>query len=173
MTFEKEFEALVIILSKMRQQYALFKETLIKQRAAIVANNKAELTEILDKIEGIYEGINLLENRRIYNMSILEQNANSEIKTIRDIVKAFPEFDGKKLENIALELKKEAQEVKNLSASNAELLEISRSVIKETIKTIMTQNVDPRDRAWRTYGNGGAYSRTVRREPVHLVNRQG
>ena len=173
MTFEKEFEALVLILGKMKQQYALFKETLIRQRAAIIANDKTELTEILDKIEGIYEGINLLENRRIYNMDILAQNTDSEIKTIRDIVKAFPEFDGKKLENISLELKKEAQEVKSLSASNAELLEISRSIIKETIKTIMTQNVDPRDRAWRTYGNGGSYSRTVRREPVHLVNRQG
>jgi len=173
MNFEKEFESLVIILGKMKQQYALFKETLIKQRAAIVANNKAEMTEILDKIENIYEGINLLESRRIYNMDILSQNTNSEIKTIRDIVKAFPEFDGKKLENIALELKKEAQEVKNISASNAELLEISRSIVKETIKTIMTQNVDPRDRAWRTYGNGGAYSRIVRREPVHLVNKQG
>ncbi|MCL1967576.1 MAG: flagellar protein FlgN [Fibromonadales bacterium] len=173
MTFENEFEALVLILSKMKQQYALFKETLIKQRAAIIANDKIEMTNILDKIESIYEGINLLENRRLYNMGILAQNANSEIKTIRDIVKAFPEFDGKKLENIALELKNEAQEVKNISASNAELLEISRSIIKETIKTIMTQNVDPRDRAWRTYGNGGAYSRTVRREPVHLVNRQG
>jgi hypothetical protein len=173
MNFEREFEALLIILGKMKQQYAIFKETLLKQRAAIIANNKAELTDILDKIESIYEGINLLENRRIYNMDILSQNANSEIKTIRDIVKAFPEFDGKKLENIALELKKEAQEVKNISASNAELLEISRSIVKETIKTIMTQNVDPRDRAWRTYGNGGAYSRTVRREPVHLVNKQG
>ncbi|MDR2554505.1 MAG: flagellar protein FlgN [Fibromonadaceae bacterium] len=173
MTFEKEFEALVLILSKLKQQYSFFKETLIRQRAAIIANDKTELTEILDKIEGIYEGINLLENRRIYNMDILAQNTNSEIKTIRDIVKAFPEFDGKKLEDIALELKKEAQEVKDISASNAELLEISRSIIKETLKTIMTQNVDPRDRAWRTYGNGGAYSRTVRREPVHLVNRQG
>jgi len=173
MNFEREFEALVIILGKMRLQYVVFKETLIKQRAAIIANNKKELTEILDKIESIYESINLLENRRIYNMDILAQNTDSEIKTIRDIVKAFPEFDGKKLENIALELKKEAQEVKKISTSNAELLEISRSIIKETIKTIMTQNVDPRDRAWRTYGNGGAYSRTVRREPVHLVNRQG
>jgi hypothetical protein len=172
MNFEREFEALLIILGKMKQQYVFFKETLLKQRAAIIANNKAELTNILDKIESIYEGINLLENRRIYNMDILSQ-ANSEIKTIRDIVKAFPEFDGKKLENIALELKKEAQEVKNISASNAELLEISRSIIKETIKTIMTQSVDPRDRAWRTYGNAGAYSRTVRREPVHLVNKQG
>jgi len=173
MTFEKEFEALVIILGKMKQQYVFFRETLIRQRAAIIANNKAELTEILDKIESIYEGINLLENRRIYNMEILAQNAGSEIKTIRDIVKAFPEFDGKKLEDVALELKEVAQEVKNISASNAELLEISRSIIKETIKTIMTQNVDPRDRAWRTYGNAGAYSRTVRREPVHLVNKQG
>lgn len=96
MTFEKEFEALVIILGKMKQQYAFFKETLIKQRAAIIANDKNEMTEILDKIEGIYESINLLENRRIYNMGILAQNAGSEIKTIRDVVKAFPEFDGKK-----------------------------------------------------------------------------
>jgi hypothetical protein len=173
MNFEREFEALLIILGKMKQQYVTFKEILIKQRAAIIANNKTELTEILDKIEGIYEGINLLENRRLYNMDILAQSTNLEIKTIRDIVKAFPEFDGKKLENIALELKKEAQEVKNISASNTELLEISRSIVKETIKTIMTQNVDPRDRAWRTYGSCGAYSRTVRREPVHLVNKKG
>jgi hypothetical protein len=173
MSCEREFEALVIILSKMRQQYAAFKETLIKQRAAIIANNRAELTEILDKIESIYEGINLLESRRLYNMDVLAHNTDLEIKTIRDIVKAFPEYDGNKLENIALELKKEALEVKNISVSNAELLEISRSIVKETIKTIMTQDVDPRDRAWRTYGSGGAYSRTVRREPVHLVNKKG
>jgi hypothetical protein len=173
MNYEREFEALVIILGKMKQQYVIFKETLIKQRIAIIANNRTDLMEILDKIEGIYEGINLLESRRIYNMDILAQSADSEIKTIRDIVKAFPEFDGNKLESIALELKKEAQEVKNISASNAELLEISRNIVKETIKTIMTQDIDPRDRAWRTYGNGGAYSRTVRREPVHLVNKKG
>jgi len=173
MNFEKEFESLLLILGKMKEQYTSFKETLIKQRGAIIANDRDELMEILNQIEGIQEHINRLENRRIYNMELLTQGTDSEIKTIRDIVKAFPEFDGKKLENIALELKKEAQEVKRISASNAELLEISRSIVKETIKTIMTQNIDPRDRAWRTYGSGGAYSRTVRREPVHLVNRKG
>ena len=173
MNFEKEFESLLIILDKMKELYAVFKETLIKQRAAIIANDRTELMEILNQIESIYEHINRLENRRIYNMELLAQGTDSKIKTIRDVVKAFPEFDGKKLENISLELKKEALEVKNISASNAELLEISRNIVKETINTIMTQNIDPRDRAWRTYGSGGAYSRTVRREPVHLVNRKG
>jgi hypothetical protein len=173
MNFEKEFEALIMVLSKMKEQYTKFKEALIKQRNAIVINNTDELTEILNDIEGISENINRLDTRRAYNADILALNACLETKTIRDIVKAYPDLDGAKLENIALELKKEAMEVKNISASNAELLEISRSIIKETMKTIMTQNVDPRDRAWRTYGNSGGYSRTVRKEPIHLVNRQG
>jgi len=173
MSAEREFESLLLILGKMKEQYTSFKEMLIKQRTAIIANDRNEMVEILNQIEGIHEHINRLENRRIYNMELLALETDLEIKTIRDIVKAFPEFDGRKLENIALELKKEAQEVKKISASNTELLEISRSIVKETIKTIMTQSVDPRDRAWRTYGSGGAYSRTVRREPVHLVNRKG
>jgi len=173
MNFEKEFETLALVLGKMREQYAKFKDMLIKQRAAIIANNITELAEILTQIESVTESINRLDDRRAYNSDILVENAGLESKTIRDIVKAYPEFDGAKLETVALELKKEVMEVKNISASNAELLEISRSIIKETMKTIMTQNTDPRDKAWRTYGNSGSYSRTVRREPVHLVNRQG
>ena len=173
MNFEKEFEALAMVLGKMKEQYVKFKDALVKQRAAIITNNTDELTDILNEIENITENINRLEVRRAYNADILALNACLETKTIRDIVKAYPELNGAKLENIALELKKEATEVKNISASNAELLEISRSIIKETMKTIMTQNVDPRDRAWRTYGNSGGYSRTVKREPVHLVNRKG
>jgi predicted transcriptional regulator len=168
-----EFDTLITLLGKIKDQYANFKETLVKQRAAIIANNTVELTEILSKIESITENINRLESRRIYNTEILAQNTDQEIKTIRDIVKAFPELDGKKLEAISVELKKEAQDVKNMSASNAELLEISIGIVKETMKVIMTQDVDPRDRAWRTYGNSGGYSRTVSRAPVHLVNRKG
>ncbi len=173
MNFEKEFETLIVVLGKMKEQYIKFKETLVKQRTAIITNNLTELTDALNEIENINENINRLEARRAYNADILAHNAYLETKTIRDIVKAYPEFDGSKLETVSLELKKEVMAVKNMSASNSELLEISRSIIKETMKTIMTQNVDPRDRAWRTYGNSGAYSRTVRREPVHLVNRQG
>jgi len=173
MNLEKEFETLTVVLGKMKEQYVIFKETLVKQRAAIIANNITELTDVLAEIEGITENINRLEARRTYNADILAQNACLETKTIRDIVKAYPEFNGSKLETIALELKKEVMTVKNMSASNTELLEISRSIIRETMKTIMTQDIDPRDRAWRTYGNSGSYSRTVRREPIHLVNRQG
>ncbi|MCL2282260.1 MAG: flagellar protein FlgN [Fibromonadales bacterium] len=173
MNFEKEFETLVLVLDKMKEQYSKFKEALVKQRAAIITNNTTELTEVLTQIEVITENINRLESRRAYNADILTHNACLETKTIRDIVKAYPEFDGSKLETVALELKKIAMEVKTISASNSELLEISRSIIRETMKTIMTQNTDPRDRAWRTYGNSGAYSRTVRREPVHIVNRKG
>jgi hypothetical protein len=172
MNFQREFENLVLVLGKMKEQYIIFKETLVKQRAAIITNNTADIAEILGQIEVINENINGLESRRAYNTDILAQNAYLETKTIRDIVKAYPEFDGSKLETISLELKKEVLDVKNISASNAELLEISRSIIKETMKTIMTQNVDPRDRAWRTYGSSGAYSRTVQREPVHLVNKR-
>jgi len=170
---EQEFETLITVLGKMKEQYVQQKEVLVKQRAAIISNNTTELTEILNQIDNINENIARLETRRIFNTDVLAQYASSETKTIRDIVKAFPDLNGKKLETIAMELKKEALEVKNISTSNTDLLEISRNIIKETINIIMTQNVDPRDRAWRTYGNGGAYSRTVRREPVHLVNRQG
>jgi len=173
MNFEKEFETLIVVLGKMREQYIKFKEALVRQRTAIITNNLADLTTVLSEIESITENINRLEARRSYNADILAQNAYLETKTIRDIVKAYPEFNGSALESIALELKKEVMAVKNMSASNSELLEISRSIIKETMKTIMTQNVDPRDRAWRTYGNSGTYSRTVRREPIHLVNKRG
>ncbi|MDR0517935.1 MAG: flagellar protein FlgN [Fibromonadaceae bacterium] len=170
---EKEFGNLIIILDKLKGQYSLYKEILVKQRNAIVTNNIEELTELLLKIENANENIERLEGRCAHNVDILAMSAGLESKTIRDIVKAFPQFNSKKLENAALELKKVVQEVKNISATNAELLEISKSIIKETMSTIMTQNVDPRDRAWRTYGNNGGYSRTVRREPVHLVNKQG
>ena len=173
MNFKKEFETLALVLAKMKEQYVIFKELLVKQRGAIIANNISELAEILAQIESVTENINRLDVRRAYNSDMLVENAELETKTIRDIVKAYPEFDGAKLENIALELKKEIMDVKKISASNTELLEISRSIIKETMKTIMTQNTDPRDKAWRTYGNSGSYSRTVRREPVHLVNKQG
>jgi Glu-tRNA(Gln) amidotransferase subunit E-like FAD-binding protein len=170
---EQEFETLIVILGKMKEQYVLYKEVLVKQRAAIIGNNTTELTDILNQIDSINESINRLEARRIYNTEVLAQHANMETKTIRDIVKYFPQFNGKKLETIAMELKKEALEVKNISTSNTDLLEISHNIIKETMKIIMTQNVDPRDRAWRTYGNSGTYARTVKREPVHLVNRRG
>jgi len=170
---EQEFETLITVLGKMKEQYVHQKEVLVKQRAAIISNNTTELTEILSQIDNINENIARLETRRIFNTDVLAQYASSETKTIRDIVKAFPELNGRKLETVAMELKKEALEVKNISTSNTDLLEISRNIIKETMKIIMTQNVDPRDRAWRTYGNSGAYSRTVRREPAHLVNRQG
>jgi len=170
---EQEFETLITILGKMKEQYVRQKETLVKQRSAIISNNTTELTNILNEIDNINDNINRLETRRIYNTDVLAQYANAETKTIRDIVKAFPELNGKKLETVALELKKEALEVKTISDANSNLLEISRDIVKETMKIIMTQNTDPRDRAWRTYGNGGAYARTVRREPVHLVNRTG
>jgi len=173
MNLENEFEGLVIILGKIKEQYIVYKELLFKQREAIVTNNIEDLTEVLSQLDGINESINRLEARRVYNADALAINAGMEVKTIRDIVKAYPEYDGAKLEKAALELKKEAMEVKRYSTSNAELLEISRNIVKETIKTIMTQDVDPRDRAWRTYGKGGAYSRTVRREPVHIVNKRG
>jgi hypothetical protein len=169
----QEFDTLVVILGKIKEQYTLYKETLVKQRTAIITNNITELTEVIGCIENISENIDRLETRRIYNMELLAHNTNTEIKTIRDIVKSFPELDGKKLENVSSELKKEALEVRRISESNAELLEISRDIVKETMKTIMLQNVDPRDRAWRTYGNGGGYARAVTRAPIHLVNRQG
>ncbi len=172
MNSQREFENLILVLDKMKEQYIKFKEMLVKQRAAIITNNAADIAEILGQIETINENINGLESRRIYNTEILAQNAYLETKTIRDIVKAYPEFDGSKMETISSELKKVVMDVKTMSASNSELLEISRSIIKETMKVIMTQNVDPRDRAWRTYGSSGAYSRTVRREPVHLVNKR-
>jgi len=170
---EQEFETLIIVLGKMKEQYVRQKEVLVKQRGAIISNNTTELTEILNQIDNINETIERLETRRIFNTDVLAQYANTETKTIRDIVKAFPDLNGKKLETAALELKKEALEVKNISTSNTHLLEISRNIVKETMKIIMTQNVDPRDKAWRTYGNSGAYARTVRREPAHLVNRKG
>jgi len=170
---EQEFETLITILGKMKEQYVHQKETLVKQRSAIISNNTKELTEILNEIDNINDNINRLETRRIYNTDVLSQYAKTETKTIRDIVKAFPALNGKKLETVAMELKKEALEVKTISSSNSNLLEISRNIVKETMRIIMTQSTDPRDRAWRTYGNSGAYARTVRREPVHLVNRQG
>lgn len=170
---KREFETLIIILDKMREQYRIYKETLVKQRTAIITNNITELGEILSQLDLINENINRLESRRIYNFEVLAANAGLETKTIRDIVKAYPEYDGKKLEEVAQELKKNAMEVKKISDSNAELLEISRNIIKETMKVIMTQNTDPRDRAYRTYSNAGAYSRTISRAPVHLINRRG
>jgi len=170
---EQEFETLIIVLGKMKEQYVRQKEVLVSQRAAIISNNTTELTEILNQIDNINDNINRLETRRVFNTDVLAQYANTETKTIRDIVKAFPELNGKKLETVAMELKKEALEVKTISTSNTNLLEISRNIVKETMKIIMTQNVDPRDRAWRTYGNSGAYARTVKREPAHLVNRKG
>jgi transcriptional regulator of heat shock response len=173
MNLENEFEGLVAVLGKIKEQYIAYKDLLLKQRAAIIANNITELTEVLTQIENLNENINRLEARRIYNTDTLAINANQEVKTISDIIKAYPEYNGAKLENAAMELKKVAMEVKHYSTSNAELLEISRNIVKETMKTIMTQDVDPRDRAWRTYGNSGGYSRTVRREPVHLVNKKG
>lgn len=173
MNSEKELDTLVIILDKVREQYTIYKDTLVKQREAIISNNITDLTELLTKIESVNDHINRLETNCVYSVDMLALNAGLQSKTIRDIVKAFPEYNGSKLENAASELKKITQEVKTISASNTELLEISRSIIKETMSTIMTQNVDPRDRAYRTYGNTGGYSRTVRREPVHLVNQRG
>jgi hypothetical protein len=173
MNLEKEFEALLAILGKMRDQYAKYKELLLKQRDAIITNKLESLTEVLNEIELVNDSINRLEARRVFATDTLAMNTKEEIKTIRDIIKAFPEYDVAKLESISLELKREAESVKKYTASNVELLEISRRIVKETMKTIMTQDVDPRDRAWRTYGNGGAYSRTVRREPIHLVNKRG
>jgi len=173
MNSEKELGNLVIILGKIKEQYTVYKETLISQREAIITNNITDLTELLTRIESINEHINRLENRCSYNVDILAAEAGLRSKTIKDIIKAFPEYDGSKLESIAIELKKTCTEVKSISASNAELLEISRSIIKETMNTIMTQNVDPRDRAWRTYGNTGGYSRAVRRASVHIVNQRG
>ncbi|MDR2732574.1 MAG: hypothetical protein LBB36_05075, partial [Fibromonadaceae bacterium] len=105
---EQEFETLVTILGKMKIQYDIYKETLVQQRNAIIANKTNELTEILTKIDGINENINRLEARRMYNTEVLAQHANMETKTIREIVKAFPEFNGKELENVAAELKKVA-----------------------------------------------------------------
>ncbi|MDR1811937.1 MAG: flagellar protein FlgN [Candidatus Fibromonas sp.] len=173
MSSNQEFDGLVTILGKMKEQYTLYKEILVKQRGAIISNNNTELTEVISEIESVTESINRLETRRIYNTEVLAHNANIKLKTIREIVEAYPELDGKKLENVSAELKKEALEVKRISDSNAELLEIARSIVKETMKTIMLQDVDPRDRAWRTYGNSGAYARTITRAPIHLVNRQG
>jgi len=173
MNCEREFENLIEILIKLKEQYGAYKQTLIKQREAIVTNDITELTALLNEIETMNEHINRLEGRCTYNVDILAINANLESKTIRDIIKAYPEFDVKKLEAIALELKKESMETRKIATSNADILEISKNIVKETMKTIMTQNVDPRDRAYRTYGNTGCYSRTVRREPVHLVNKTG
>ncbi|MDR2579878.1 MAG: flagellar protein FlgN [Fibromonadaceae bacterium] len=173
MSCEREFETLVMVLGKLKDQYSIYEETLAKQREAIVTNNIGDLTEVLSKLESIDEYINRLEGRCNYTVDVIAANKGLTAKTIRDIIKAFPEQDCSKLETVSVELKQLTIRVKKLSASNAELLEISRNIIKETMKTIMTQNVDPRDRAWRTYGNTGGYSRTVRREPVHLVNRQG
>jgi len=103
---EQEFETLITILGKMKEQYVHQKEVLVKQRAAIISNNTTELTEILSQIDTINENINRLETRRIYNTDVLAQYANAETKTIRDIVKAFPELNGKRLETVAMELKK-------------------------------------------------------------------
>ena len=64
MNFGREFEALVLVLGKMKEQYVQFKETLVKQRMAIIANNTTELAEILTQIEGISENINRLDARR-------------------------------------------------------------------------------------------------------------
>jgi hypothetical protein len=173
MSCERELETLVVVLGKLKDQYSIYEETLAKQREAIVTNNISTLTEVLSKLEGIDEHINRLEGRCNHAVDIIATNKGLESKTIRDIVKVFPEYDCTKLETVSVELKKMTIRVRSAAASNAELLEISRNIIKETMKTIMTQNVDPRDRAWRTYGSTGGYSRTVRREPVHLVNKQG
>ncbi|GHV15090.1 hypothetical protein AGMMS49938_12470 [Fibrobacterales bacterium] len=172
MNLEQHFESLTALLNKMYEQYKHYKDALLRQRAAIIENNTAELTEILTEIDDVNENINRLETRREYAAQILFANAKNAT-TIRDLVIAFPQFNGQTLEKISLELKKELLEVKRLADSNGELLEISRNIVRETMNTIMSQNIDPRDRAWRTYGNGGTYSRTVRREPVHLVNKRG
>lgn len=173
MTVEKEWELLGIILGRMTDLYGRYLELLKKQRLAVVENRVKDMLPLHGELEILSESLGRLDERRVGHMNALSSYAGKEILNTKDLVLEFPQLDKAYLESRTQSLKSKVAEVQRLTRSNVELIEISRSVVRLTMNTILTQNVDPRDKAWRTYGAAGSYARTVRREPVNLVNRRG
>lgn len=173
MTVEKEWEFLGIILGRMTDLYGRYLELLKKQRLAVVENRVKDMLPLHGELEILSESLGRLDERRVGHMNTLSSYAGKEILNTKDLVLEFPQLDKAYLESRTQSLKSKVAEVQRLTRSNVELIEISRSVVRLTMNTILTQNVDPRDKAWRTYGAAGSYARTVRREPVNLVNRRG
>lgn len=173
MAVEKEWELLGVILTRITELYGRYREVLLAQRRAVIENRIQDLQIQHGEIEAITESLVRLEQRRLGHMKALAEAADREILNIKDLAVAYPQLDGVDLQAKASALKAVVAEVRKLTRTNADMIEMSRKVVKVTMHTIMSQNVDPRDKAWRTYGALGTYARTVKREPVHLVNRRG
>jgi len=173
MTVEKEWELLGVILGRMTDLYDRYLELLKKQRLAVVENRVKDMLPLHGELEILSESLGRLDQRRVGHMNALSSYAGKELLNTKDLVLEFPQLDKAYLESRTQSLKSKVAEVQRVTRSNVELIEISRSVVRLTMNTILTQNVDPRDKAWRTYGAAGGYARTVRREPVNLVNRRG
>lgn len=173
MAVEKEWELLGGILTRITELYGRYREVLLAQRRAVIESRIQDLQILHGEIEAITESLVRLEQRRLGHMQALANAADREILNIKDLVVAYPQLDGADLQARASTLKAVVAEVRKLTRTNSDMIETSRKVVKVTMHTIMTQNVDPRDNAWRTYGASGSYARTIKREPVHLVNRRG
>lgn len=173
MAVEKEWELLGVILTRITELYERYREVLLAQRRAVIENNVQNMLTLNGEMEIINESLTRLEQRRLGHMIALSESAGCEILNIQDLVSVFPHLDGAGLQVKASALKTIVAAVRRLTHTNADMIEMSRKVVKVTMHTILSQNVDPRDKAWRTYGVSGTYARTVKREPVHLVNRRG
>lgn len=173
MAVEKEWELLGIILERMTEVYGKFADVLRRQRRAVIENRVQDLLQLHTEMESLNESIARLDQRRVGHMTNISLFAGKEMVNLQDLVNHFPHIDGAPLLAKSAALKAVVAEIQRITKSNVELIDISRKVVQETMQTILNQNIDPRDKAWRTYGASGGYSRTVRREPVHLVNRRG
>ena len=173
MTVEKEWELLGVILTRLTEQYEKYRVLLQAQRKAVVANQVQELVTLSSEMEIVNENISRLNVRRVGHMNALSSYAGKEILNIKELIVIFPQLDGEWLQQRATALKSVVADVQKITQTNVDLLELSRKVVQVTLQTILGQNTDPRDKAWRTYGAAGSYARTIRREPVNLVNRRG
>jgi len=173
MTVEKEWELLGVILERMSGLYGKYKDILLEQRKALVENRVKDLLSLHSDMENVNDALQRLEQRRLGHMTALSESAGDELLNIKDLLRTYPQLDAQYLQSRADTLKASVAEVRKLTQCNVHLLETSQSVVRVTMQTILSQNTDPRDKAWRTYGASGSYARTVRRETVHIVNRRG
>lgn len=173
MTVDEEWLLLGKALEKIALLYGKYQVALKAQRKAVVENKALDLLPLQTEMDAIAENLDRLEKRRLSHMENISRYAGRELLNIQDLVKEFPHLDGEYLASRARMVKEKTQEMRRLTKANVELMEISRNVIRVTLHTVMSQNTDPRDKAWRTYGAAGQYAGAVRRAPIHMVNKRG
>jgi hypothetical protein len=166
-----EWSNLSAILERLCYYYTKCRDALIVQKQAVIQNNVQELMRIQTELESVGESIARMEARRAQVMDKLARSASREIVNLADLIAEFPTCDPKALLPHRETLRRLQVEIRRLTGTNAEILELSRSIVQNSMRTILTQDLDPRDKAWRTYGITGTYARTVRRAPVHMVNK--